>query len=117
MTSAIPAVLVGDVGVAIGLLSLAIVGYAGSASNMLAFPADVYPRQAVGSVYGLASMGSGFGGMLFTLLTGWMVDSFGYRPVFMMFGLMPLICVAILWWGLGPLDRRPLPGRREYATP
>jgi ACS family hexuronate transporter-like MFS transporter len=115
MTSAIPAVLVSDVGVAIGLVSLAMVGYTGSTSNMLAFPADVYPRQAVASVYGLASMGSGFGGMLFTLLTGWMVDSFGYRPVFIMFGLTPLICVAILWWVLGPLERRPLPGRQGCA--
>jgi ACS family hexuronate transporter-like MFS transporter len=116
MTSAIPAVLVSDVGVAIGLVSLAMVGYTGSTSNMLSFPADVYPRQAVGSVYGLASMGSGFGGMFFTLLTGWMVDSFGYKPVFAMFGLTPLVCAAILWWMLGPLKRRALPADKEcYA--
>ena len=116
MTLAIPAVLVSDVAMAIALVSLAMVGYTGSTANMLAFPADVYPRQAVGSVYGLASMGSGFGGMLFTLLTGWMVDGFGYKPVFVMFGLTPLICVAILWWALGPLERRPLPESRQHAV-
>jgi ACS family hexuronate transporter-like MFS transporter len=109
MLSAIPAVLVEDVSLAIALVSVAMVGYTGSLANMLSFPADVYPKQVVSSVYGLASMGSGFGGMLFTLLTGWMIDNFSYTPVFFMFGLMPLICAAILWWMLGPLERRALP--------
>jgi ACS family hexuronate transporter-like MFS transporter len=113
MTSAIPAVLVSDAALAIGFVSLAMVGYTGSSANMLSFPADVYPRHVVGSVYGLASMGSGFGGMCFTLLTGWMVDSFGYKPVFVMFGLAPLICAAIIWWMLGPLERRALPAEKE----
>ncbi len=103
MTAAIPAVLTSDVRLAIALVSLAMVGYTGSTANMLTFPADVYPRSVVGSIFGLASMGSGFGGMLFTLLTGWMVDSVGYVPVFVMFGLTPLVCAAILWWALGPL--------------
>jgi ACS family hexuronate transporter-like MFS transporter len=116
MLSAIPAVLVDDVRLAIALVSVAMVGYTGSLANMLAFPADVYPKQVVSSVYGLASMGSGFGGMLFTLLTGWMIDSFSYTPVFFMFGLMPLVCAAILWWMLGPLERRTLPTERlTYA--
>jgi ACS family hexuronate transporter-like MFS transporter len=42
-------------------------------------------------------MGSGFGGMLFTLLTGWAVDRFSYTPVFIGFGILPLICAATLW--------------------
>jgi ACS family hexuronate transporter-like MFS transporter len=104
MLSAIPAVLVSSVWVAIGFVSLAMVGYTGSLANMLSFPADVYPKNQVSSVYGLASMGSGFGGMLFTLITGWMVDNFGYTPVFLMFGVLPLICATILWRLLGPLQ-------------
>ncbi len=103
MLAAIPAVLVNDAVAAIALVALAMVGYTGSTANMLAFPADVYPGHVVSSVYGLASMGSGFGGMLFTLLTGWMVDRFSYVPVFVMFGIMPMICAAILWRLLGPL--------------
>lgn len=109
MLAAIPAVLVDNVWLAIALVAVAMVGYTGSAANMLCFPADIYPGHVVSSVYGLASMGAGFGGMLFTLLTGWLVDHFSYTPVFVMFGLMPLVCAAILWRLAGPLEPRPLP--------
>jgi len=104
MTSAIPAVLVADVRLAIAFVSLAMIGYTGSTANMLSFPADCFPKGVVGSVYGIASMGSGFGGMLFTLLTGWMVDTWSYRPVFIMFGIVPLVCASILWLWLGPIE-------------
>lgn len=104
MSSAIPAVLVSEVAFSIGLVSLAMVGYTGSLANMLAMPADVFPRNAVGSVYGLASMGSGFGGMVFALLTGWAVDHYSYVPVFIGFGVLPSICALILWTLLGPMS-------------
>jgi ACS family hexuronate transporter-like MFS transporter len=97
MTAAIPAVLVADARWSIALVSIAMMGYTGSTANMLAMPADVLPSAAVASVYGIASMGSGFGGMVFSLATGWAVDRFSYVPVFTGFGLMPLVCVAILW--------------------
>jgi len=103
MASGIPAVLVGNAGVSIAWVSLALAGYTGSAANMMAFPADVFPKNLVGSVYGLASMGSGFGGMLFSLITGWVIDHYSYVPVFMGFGITPLIGVLILWTWLGPL--------------
>jgi len=103
MTSAIGVVLVQQAWLAIALVSIAMLGYTGSLANMLALPGDVFPKNAVASVYGLASMGSGFGGMLFTLITGWMVDHYSYTPVFIGFGLLPLICAAILWLLLGEL--------------
>jgi MFS transporter, ACS family, hexuronate transporter len=103
MTSAIPAVLVQDVRIAIGLVSLAMMGYTGCCSILLACPADVYPKNLVGSVWGLASMGSGFGGMVFALLTGLVVDHFSFVPAFIGFGLMPLLCAGILWALLGPV--------------
>jgi ACS family hexuronate transporter-like MFS transporter len=107
MTAAIPAVLVGHAWVSIALVSVAMLGYTGALANMLSMPADVYPRNAVASIWGLASMGSGFGGMVFTLITGWTVDHFSYTPVFFGFGLLPLVCAAILWMFLGPLRQRP----------
>ncbi len=103
MTSAIPAVMVREAWLSMAMVSVAMLGYTGSLANMLSFPADVFPKTAVASVYGLASMGSGFGGMLFTLITGWVIDHYSYVPVFIGFGLMPLVCAAILWWFLGPL--------------
>src|SRR6185437_8006134 len=90
----------------IALVSLAMMGYTGSTANMLALPTDVFPHEISASVYGIASMGAGFGGMIFSLLTGWVVDHASYVPVFTGFGLMPLVCVLILWILAGPTARR-----------
>jgi ACS family hexuronate transporter-like MFS transporter len=106
MTAAIPAVAASSVTAALALVSVAMLGYTGASANLLSLPADAYPRGAVASVYGLASMGSGFGGMLFTLVTGPVVDRSGFTPVFIGFGLLPLICAAILWRLTGPALRR-----------
>jgi len=106
MTAAIPAVLANDAWMSIALVSIAMMGYTGALANMLSIPADVFPKSAVGSVYGLASMGSGAGGVLFTTITGWVVQHYSYTPAFIGFGLLPLICAGILWAWLGPLDRK-----------
>jgi MFS transporter, ACS family, hexuronate transporter len=108
MTGAIPAVLTHSPAASIAFASVAMAGYTGSLANMLALPADVFPSSAVGSVYGIASVGSGAGGMLFTLITGWLVDHYSYTPVFFGFGLMPLVCASILWFLLGPLRKLPM---------
>jgi ACS family hexuronate transporter-like MFS transporter len=113
MASAIPAVLVHSATVSIGLVSVATLGYTGCVANMLAFPADVFPRNVLASIWGLASMGSGFGGIVFALLTGWVVDHYSFVPVFIGFGLMPMVCVLIVWLLVGPL--RPL--QVQFAEP
>jgi MFS transporter, ACS family, hexuronate transporter len=97
MTSSIPAVLAPSVWVSVGLISMATLGYTGALANMLSMPADRFPKNAVGSIWGLASMGAGFGGMVFTLITGWVVDRYSYVPVFIGFGILPLIAAAIVW--------------------
>ena len=96
MTAAIPAVLAPDARVAVAFVSLATFGYTGCSANLLALPADHFPKNSLGSIWGLASMGSGFGGMLFSLATGWLVSRFSYTPVFIGFGLLPLVASAIL---------------------
>lgn len=105
MLSAIPCVLVQNAALSIAFVSIAMLGYTGALANMLSMPADVVGKHAVASVYGLASMGSGFGGMLFTLITGWVVDHYSYTPVFLGFGILPLICATILWTLTGPLEK------------
>ncbi len=103
MTAAIPAVLSPSAAWAIAFVSVAAFGYTGSLANTLAFPADVFPRNMVASVYGLASMGSGFGGMLFAWLSGWVIDRLGYTPMFICYGTMPLVALGIIVFLLGPL--------------
>jgi MFS transporter, ACS family, aldohexuronate transporter len=107
MTAAIPAILTTNVWTSVAFISVATFGYTGYNTNALAFPADVFPKNMVASVWGLASMGAGFGGMLFGWLSGWMIDRYGYTPVFIGYGIMPLVALSLVLFALGPL--RPLP--------
>ena len=97
MLAAIPVVLVHNPVQSIGFASLATFGYCGAQANVLALPGDLFPANALASVWGLASMGSGFGGMLFSLATGWLVDQYSFRPTFILFGLTPLLAAALIW--------------------
>jgi MFS transporter, ACS family, aldohexuronate transporter len=81
----------------IGLISLATFGYAGALANLLAIPADAFPGEVVASVWGFASMGSGIGAMVFSLLTGWLVDHYSFHPTFILFGILPAISAWIVW--------------------
>jgi MFS transporter, ACS family, hexuronate transporter len=107
MTSAIPAAYAGSATVALGLISIATFGYTGYNTNSLALPGDVFPKNMVGSIWGIASMGAGFGGMIFSWLSGRVIDAVGYRPVFIGYGLIPLIALGLVLFALGPLQ--PLP--------
>jgi ACS family hexuronate transporter-like MFS transporter len=111
MTSTIPAILTTDVWISLSWISVATFGYTGCNSNALAFPPDVVPKNMVASVWGLASMGSGFGGMLFSWLSGRIIDHHGYSPVFIAYGIMPLVSAALVLFAMGPL--RPLPEFRQ----
>lgn len=82
---------------AIALVSLATFGYSASLANLLALPADVYPQDAVASVWGFASVGAGFGGMLFALVTGWIVQRYSFSPAFVLFGFLPLVAAVLIW--------------------
>jgi len=41
-------------------------------------------------------MGSGFGGMVFALLTGEVLVRSSYKPILIAFGIMPFVSAAIL---------------------
>jgi MFS transporter, ACS family, hexuronate transporter len=103
MLSTIPAILTTSAPLAIALISVTTFGYTGYLANTLAFPADVFPKQAIASVWGLASMGSGFGGMLFMALSGWLIGRFGYTPVFIGYGVLPLLAGFCILFLIGPL--------------
>ncbi|MDQ5979482.1 MAG: transporter, family, hexuronate transporter [Verrucomicrobiota bacterium] len=107
MVGMIPAILTSQLGLAIALVSLAAFGYAGYTANTLAFPPEVFPKSAIASAWGLASVGSGLGGMLFSYLSGYLVQRVGYTPVFIGYGIFPLIALALVLWGLGPLRPHP----------
>ena len=83
--------------VSIGLISIATFGYAGALANLLALPGDLFPTGGVASIWGFASMGSGIGGMIFSLMTGWLVDHYSWQPVFLLFGILPLLAACLVW--------------------
>lgn len=116
MISTIPASLTASAPLAIALISLTTFGYTGYTANTLAFPADVFPRQAVASVWGLASMGAGFGGMVFMALSGTLVGRFGYTPVFIGYGILPLAALACILFLIGPLRTDPRFQRLENSS-
>jgi ACS family hexuronate transporter-like MFS transporter len=107
MLATIPAIFTTSAPLAIALISLTTFGYTGYNANTLAFPADVFPRTVLASVWGLASMGSGFGGMLFMALSGWLIARFGYTPVFVGYGIAPVVALALVLFGIGPLRADP----------
>ena len=96
----VSAVLVGESKSAAGciaLISVATFGYTGALANLLAVPGDVFPKGAVASIWGFASMGAGFGGMIFSLVTGWLVERYSFQPTFVLFGIIPLISAWLVW--------------------
>jgi ACS family hexuronate transporter-like MFS transporter len=96
----VPAIFIGGhlgATACIGLTSLATFGYCGALANLLAIPGDAFPSSVVASIWGFASMGSGIGAMFFSLLTGWLVERYSFRPVFVLFGVLPLIAAWIVW--------------------
>ncbi len=107
MAFAMPAGYAASVTAAIVLISIATFGYASYNANCMAFPAEVFPRNMVGSIWGLASVGSGFGGMIFSWLSGKAIDAHGYGPAFVAYGIMPLIAVSIVLFAMGPLRPHP----------
>ena len=102
----IPAMLSNSPWVATGCVAIAMAGYTGANVSQLAFVVDAFRKESVATVWGIASMGAGFGGMLFTLIAGWVIQHFSYGPVFIGFGLIPVICSTILWTLTGPMPER-----------
>ena len=96
----IPAVLVGNPMLSLALISTVTFAYSTWAANILTLPADLFPPRVVASVSGLSGTGAALGGMIFTLIVGPVVDRFSYVPVFVMFGLMPLVASSFILWGV-----------------
>jgi ACS family hexuronate transporter-like MFS transporter len=92
----IPAALTDNAYLAIALISVATWGYASWSTMGLTFPSDLFPQDVVGSVTGLSGLvASGVTGTLFTLMVGFLVDTFhSYFLAFLAAGLVPLLATA-----------------------
>jgi len=78
-------------------MSMATFGFGLWAPNMMTLCGETFPPNVVGSVTGLGGMGAGLGAIGFTMFTGWMLDNFGYLPIFVAAGVLPILAVTILY--------------------
>lgn len=87
----------------IALISVATFGSCGALANPLALLRDLFPANAVASIWGMASMGPGFGGVLFSQIAGVLFDRYSFKPVFVIFGAIPILAAT-------------LPREQQFAT-
>lgn len=95
------------------VLSCASYCHAAYTCNTMAFPGDVVPSNAVASVWGLASVGAGLGGMVFQSLSGITISKLStaynyataYDVVFIAYGISALIALLIICLLAGPLKK------------
>lgn len=83
--------------VAFAAISLVIFAHNFLSANMYGCITDLFPESAVGRATGLTGVASGLSGLLFPLLTGFLVDRISYRPVFALAAMMPLVGTAVLF--------------------
>jgi ACS family hexuronate transporter-like MFS transporter len=106
----------GSDALAIAGISIIAFGFQSWIVNVHTLPSDCFPRQDVGSVFGIGGTSAGIASMLFTLLVGYIVDRFSYTPVFIIVGMMGPLAAILLLTIMRRIERvPPLLGRPESA--
>lgn len=83
--------------VAVLIIGLATAAHQGFSANLYAFPGDVFPRSAVGSVVGIGGMLGGIGGMIMAKYAGFVLDKIGtYTPIFVVAGSAYLVALLAI---------------------
>ena len=83
---------------AILMLSVAIFADNFISANMFGAVTDLFTDKQVGRATGLTGVAGGLSGLLFPLLTGWLIDRSSYTPVFVCVAFMPLIGAAVFFF-------------------
>ncbi len=73
--------------------------------NIHAIPSDCFPKQDVGSVFGIGGTAAGIASMIFTILAGYVVDHWSYTPLFIMVGIMGPLAALLFFRIMGPIER------------
>jgi ACS family hexuronate transporter-like MFS transporter len=82
--------------VAIALIALATAAHQGWSANLFTTVSDQFPRRAVGSVVGIGGLAGGLGGALLAAKVGFIINTGGYVPLFLLCGSMYLVALAIM---------------------
>lgn len=90
---------------AVGILSLVTAAHQGWSANLFTTASDMFPRGSVGAVVGIGGMAGSLGAVVFSLCTGWVLQSYhSYAPLFSVVAasyLLGLLFLQLLAPGLG----------------
>jgi MFS transporter, ACS family, hexuronate transporter len=104
MLLGIPAPFVSQTWLCLALISSVAFAVGLWAPTVLSLCADILPTRAVGTMSGLSGTGAGIAGVLFTTLTGWLVDNVSYVPVFLLAAILPPLGFVFLSRIMGTIE-------------
>jgi ACS family hexuronate transporter-like MFS transporter len=94
MLCGIPAFRVESSALCVACVSVVLFAYTSWASNILSLPADLFASGEVASITGMGGTAAAIGGMLYTLVTGWLAQAGAYGAVFTL-GCGMVVCAAV----------------------
>lgn len=93
---------------AVGLVGLAAACHQGWSANIYTLASDMFPREAVGSVVGVAGMAGSIGGMLIAEVVGYILQGTGsYYPIFAIAACIYLVAIGVIHMIVPTLQRVP----------
>lgn len=91
---------------AIALVSVATASHQGWSANLFTTVSDVFPKRAVASVVGIGGCAGALGGVLFSsVIPGYIISAFGYKPVFVTMGCFHLTALLIVHRLMGRMQK------------
>jgi MFS transporter, ACS family, hexuronate transporter len=82
---------------AVALISLAGFAHQTLSVTMITMATDLFPRNEVGTVAGMAGTCANLGILIFTLELGQRVDQIGYTPVFVLLAALDIVAAIVAW--------------------
>ena len=86
---------------ALGLITALMFGHA--AWGNITLPAEVFPKQVVGTVSGFGGALGGLAGIITQLSIGWVVQNLSFAPIFAACALLYLVAFCLVSWLIGEL--------------
>jgi ACS family hexuronate transporter-like MFS transporter len=82
---------------AVALISLAGFAHQTLSVTMITMATDLFPRNEVGTVAGMAGTCANLGILIFTIALGQRVDQIGYTPVFVLLAVLDIVAAVVAW--------------------
>ena len=82
---------------AVALISLAGFAHQTLSVTMITMATDLFPRNEVGTVAGMAGTCANLGILIFTFELGQRVGEIGYTPVFVLLAALDIVAAIVAW--------------------